>query len=84
MDRWRDLGKMGAGEGREQDGWKERCNDPEHNGRRRKGGDRRKRGSMKEEKEGKGRGEEGTIPVNSKSCTVCHQVIGEQCEGDNC
>jgi hypothetical protein len=53
MDRWRDLGKMGAGEGREQDGWKERCSDSEHNGRRRKGEERRKKRSMKEERRGK-------------------------------
>jgi hypothetical protein len=63
---------MGAREGREQDGWKERHSDQEDNGRRRKGGEKRKRRSMKEEKEGKVRGGEGTIPVNSKSCTTCH------------
>jgi hypothetical protein len=84
MDQWRDLGKMGAGEGREQDGWKERLSDPEYNGRRRKEGARRTRGSRKEEREGKGRGGEGIIHVNSKSCFPCHQVLGEQCERDNC
>jgi hypothetical protein len=48
------------------------------------GGERKERVSRKEGVEGKGTGEEGTVPVNPKSFSTCHQMLSKQWEEDNC